>query len=42
MYDETDKDGKRKHTAARMAAEFGVSRPTIYRHLDKIAGSPSA
>jgi DNA invertase Pin-like site-specific DNA recombinase len=33
MYDETGEDGKRKHTVAEIAAEFGVSRPTIYRHL---------
>jgi DNA invertase Pin-like site-specific DNA recombinase len=38
MYDETDDDGKRKHTVAQIAAEFGVSRPTIYRHLSKTAG----
>jgi DNA invertase Pin-like site-specific DNA recombinase len=35
MYDETSQDGKRKHTVAQIAAEFGVSRPTIYRHLAK-------
>ena len=35
MYDETDEDGKRAHTVAQIAAEFGVSRPTIYRHLTK-------
>jgi len=29
MYDETGPDGKRKHTVAQIAAEFGVSRPTI-------------
>jgi transposase len=33
MYDETDTAGKRKYTVAQIAAEFGVSRPTIYRHL---------
>jgi DNA invertase Pin-like site-specific DNA recombinase len=33
MYDETGEDGKRAHTVAQIAAEFGVSRPTIYRHL---------
>jgi DNA invertase Pin-like site-specific DNA recombinase len=33
MYDEVDQDGKRKHTVAQIAAEFGVTRPTIYRHL---------
>ena len=35
MYDETGDDGKRKHTVAEIAAEFGVSRSTIYRHLAK-------
>ena len=33
MYDETGPDGRRTHTVAQIAAEFGVSRPTIYRHL---------
>ncbi len=33
MYEETGKDGKRAHTVAQIAAELGVSRPTIYRHL---------
>ena len=33
VYDETGDDGKRKHTVGQIAAEFGVSRPTIYRHL---------
>ena len=33
MYDETDADGKRKHTVQQIADEFGVTRPTIYRHL---------
>jgi DNA invertase Pin-like site-specific DNA recombinase len=37
MYDETGQDGKRAHTGAQIAAEFGVSRPTIYRHLTKTA-----
>ena len=37
MYDETGDDGKRKQTVAEIAAEFGVSRPTIYRHLAKTA-----
>jgi len=37
MYDETGDDGKRKHTVAQIAAEFGVSRPTIYRNLAKTA-----
>lgn len=39
MYDETGQDGKRAYTVARIAAEFGVSRPTIYRYLAKTTGS---
>ena len=35
MYDETGDDGKRRHTVGQIAAEFGVSRPTIYRHLTR-------
>jgi DNA invertase Pin-like site-specific DNA recombinase len=42
MYDETGEDGKRKHTVATIAAEFGVSRPTIYRHVGKTTGSDTA
>ena len=37
MYDETDDKGKRRYTVAAIAAEFGVTRPTIYRHLGKQA-----
>jgi DNA invertase Pin-like site-specific DNA recombinase len=33
MYEETGEDGGRRYTVARIAAEFGVTRPTIYRHL---------
>src|SRR6266704_2238686 len=33
MYDETGSDGKRRYTVAQIAAEFGVTRPTIYRAL---------
>ncbi|MFZ0118657.1 MAG: recombinase family protein [Pseudonocardiaceae bacterium] len=33
MYDELGDDGKRRYTVAQIAAEFGVTRPTIYRHL---------
>ena len=29
MYDERDDDGKRRYTVAQIAAEFGVTRPTI-------------
>lgn len=35
MYDEVSDDGKRKYTVQQIAEEFGVSRPTIYRHLEK-------
>jgi DNA invertase Pin-like site-specific DNA recombinase len=35
MYEELGDDGKRKYTVAQIAAEFGVTRPTIYRHLAK-------
>jgi DNA invertase Pin-like site-specific DNA recombinase len=34
MYAETGRDGKRRYTVAQIAAEFGVTRPTIYRHLE--------
>ncbi len=34
MYEETGDDGKRVHTVAEIAAEFGVTRPTIYRALE--------
>jgi DNA invertase Pin-like site-specific DNA recombinase len=33
MYEETGPDGGRRYTVAQIAAEFGVTRPTIYRHL---------
>jgi DNA invertase Pin-like site-specific DNA recombinase len=35
MYEENGEDGRRTHTVSQIAAEFGVSRPTIYRHLSK-------
>lgn len=35
MYDELDERGKRRYTVDQIAAEFGVTRPTIYRHLGK-------
>jgi DNA invertase Pin-like site-specific DNA recombinase len=35
MYEETGPDGKRAYTVEQIAAEFGVTRPTIYRHLSK-------
>jgi DNA invertase Pin-like site-specific DNA recombinase len=37
MYDELDEQGKRVYTVAQIAAEFGVTRPTIYRHLQATA-----
>ena len=39
MYSEVGEDGKRRHTVAQIAAEFGVTRPTIYRHLDPARAS---
>jgi DNA invertase Pin-like site-specific DNA recombinase len=42
MYDEVCEDGKRRHTVAMIAAELGVSRPTIYRTLGKTTGPDSA
>nr|WP_231614187.1 recombinase family protein [Mycobacterium nebraskense] len=36
MYDELGQDGKHRYTVAQIAAEFGVTRPTIYRHLSKL------
>ena len=35
MYEETGDDGKRKYTVKQIAAEFGVTRPAIYRHLGR-------
>ncbi|MFI7705402.1 recombinase family protein [Nonomuraea sp. NPDC049480] len=35
MYDETGTDGKRRYTVQQIADEFGVTRPTIYRHLTR-------
>ncbi|GEL19200.1 recombinase family protein [Pseudonocardia asaccharolytica] len=42
MYDETGPDGKRRYTVAEIAAEFGVPRPTTYRHLGKPPGPAPA
>ena len=41
MYHEVSDDGKRKYTVAQIAAEFGVTRPTIYRHLGRIPDTPA-
>jgi len=35
MYDELGDDGRRVHTVQQIADEFGVTRPTIYRHLQR-------
>jgi DNA invertase Pin-like site-specific DNA recombinase len=40
MYDERGEDGKRKYTVQQIADEFGVTRPTIYRHLSKATPKP--
>ncbi|MDQ2788637.1 MAG: helix-turn-helix domain-containing protein [Actinomycetota bacterium] len=34
MYEDKGGGGKRKYTVAEIAETFGVSRKTIYRHLD--------
>lgn len=39
MYDELGQDGKHRYTVAQIAAEFGVTGPTIYRHLSKLPAS---
>jgi predicted DNA binding protein len=41
MYEEKGSDGRRAYTVAQIAAEFGVTRPTIYRHLERSAPSVS-
>ena len=35
MYDQVDEHGHNQFTVAQIAAEFGVTRPTIYRYLDQ-------
>ncbi|MFV8279831.1 recombinase family protein [Mycobacteroides abscessus] len=40
MYDDTDARGKRRYTVAQIADEFGVTRPTIYRHLARTNEQP--
>ncbi|WML79169.1 recombinase family protein [Streptomyces sp. VNUA74] len=35
MYDEKGEDGKRRYTVQEIADELGVSRPTVYRYLEK-------
>jgi DNA invertase Pin-like site-specific DNA recombinase len=41
LYDELGEDGKRRYTVEQIAAEFGVTRPTIYRHLGKAPAATS-
>jgi len=40
MYEEQKPDGSRAHTVQQIAEEFGVSRPTIYRHLRALDNEP--
>jgi DNA invertase Pin-like site-specific DNA recombinase len=35
MYDELSAEGRRAHTVQQIADEFAVTRPTIYRHLQR-------
>jgi DNA invertase Pin-like site-specific DNA recombinase len=42
MYDEKGPDGRRRYTVAEIAAEFGVTRPTIYRHLQARAAADAS
>src|SRR5258708_6716387 len=40
MYEEVAQDGKRRYTVQQVADEFGVTRPTIYRHLGSDRADP--
>jgi len=40
MYEEAAQDGKRRYTVQQIADEFGVTRPTIYRHLGTAQTDP--
>jgi len=40
MYDDLGPDGHRAYTVQQIADEFGVTRPTIYRHLQRPTSSP--
>jgi DNA invertase Pin-like site-specific DNA recombinase len=42
LYDERGPDGKRACTVTEIADRFGVTRATIYRHLDVPATAPAA
>ena len=41
MYDEIGPDGHRAYTVQQIADEFGVTRPTIYRHLQARTDRPA-
>ena len=41
MYEETGPDGRRARTVQQIADEFGVTRPTSYRHLQARGGGLS-
>ncbi|MCU1641953.1 MAG: resolvase [Nocardia sp.] len=40
MYDELDEHGKRRYTVDQIAAEFGVTRLSIYTNLNKATPQP--
>lgn len=40
MYEEKGHDGRRAYTVQQIADEFGVTRPTIYRHLRALTAGP--
>jgi DNA invertase Pin-like site-specific DNA recombinase len=42
MYAELDESARRRYTVAQIATEFGVTRPTIYRHLDQPVQQPAS
>ena len=42
MYEETGPDGRLMYTVEQIAAEFGVTRPTIYRHLASLPAEKPA
>jgi DNA invertase Pin-like site-specific DNA recombinase len=41
MYDELGAHGRRAYTVQQIAEEFGVTRPTIHRHLQHATDGPS-
>ena len=40
MYEDKGDDGRRAYTVQQIADEFGVTRPTIYRHLRALTAGP--